>query len=70
MTLEGRIKRLERQWDHPVNLGPDPETVELWASLWTAVGIEESRAKDAPWSFWNTARLWGRRRHSDTARAV
>ena len=45
MTLEGRIKRLEREWDRPANLGPDPETVELLASLWTAVGIEESRAK-------------------------
>jgi len=39
VTLEGRIERLEREWDPPANLGPDPETVELWASLWTAVGI-------------------------------
>ena len=44
MTMEGRIKRLEREWDYP---GLDPETVELWASLWTALGIEESRAKAA-----------------------
>ena len=44
MTLEGRIKRLEREWDHPANPGPDPETVAHWASLWTALGIEESRA--------------------------
>ena len=47
MTLEGRIKRLEREWDHPANPGPDPETVAHWASLWTALGIEESRAKAA-----------------------
>ena len=44
MTMEGRIKRLEREWDHPTNLRPDPETVAHWASLWTALGIEESRA--------------------------
>ena len=44
MTLEGRIKRLEREWDHPANPGPDPEAVAHWASLWTALGIEESRA--------------------------
>ena len=47
MTLEGRIKRLEREWDHPAHPGPDQETVELWASLFTnaGIGIEESRAK-------------------------
>ena len=44
MTMEGRIKRLEREWDHPANPGPDPEAVAHWASLWTALGIEESRA--------------------------
>ena len=44
MTLEVRIKRLERQRDHPANPGPDPEAVAHWASLWTALGIEESRA--------------------------
>jgi len=44
VTLEGRIKRLEREWDHPAHPGPDPETVAHWASLWTALGIEESRA--------------------------
>jgi len=47
VTLEGRIKRLERERGHPAHLGPDPETVELWASLWTAAGLEESRAKAA-----------------------
>ena len=51
MTMEGRIKRLEREWDHPAHPGPDPETVELWASLWTALGIEESRAKAAALEF-------------------
>ena len=44
MTLEGRINRLEREWDHPANRGPDPETVELWASLWITAEIEEPRA--------------------------
>ena len=48
MTLAGRIKRLERERDHP---GPDPETVELWARLWTAAGLEESRAKAAALEF-------------------
>ena len=51
MTLEGRIKRLEREWDHPANPGPDLETVELWASLWTAAGIEASQAKAAALEF-------------------
>ena len=44
MTLEGRIKRLEREWDHPAHQGPDPETVAHWASLWIDAGMEESRA--------------------------
>ena len=44
MTLEGRIKRLEREWDHPANPGPDPETVAHWASLWIDAGLEEPRA--------------------------
>ena len=44
MTLEGRIKRLEREWDYPANPGPDPEKVAHWANLWTPLGIEESRA--------------------------
>ena len=42
--MEDRIKRLERQRDHPAHPWPDPETVAHWASLWTALGIEESRA--------------------------
>ena len=44
MTLEGRIKRLEREWDHPANPGPDPETVAHWASLWIDAGMEESQS--------------------------
>ena len=48
MTLEGRIKRLERERDHP---GPDPETVAHWASLWTAAGMDESLAKAAALEF-------------------
>ena len=44
MTMEGRIKRLEREWDYPANPGPDPETVKHWARLWIEAGMEESRA--------------------------
>ena len=51
MTLEGRIKCLEREWDHPANPGQDPETVAHWASLWTAAGLEESRATAAALAF-------------------
>ena len=42
--MEGRIKRLEREWDYPANLGPDPEAVAHWASLWIDAGMEESQA--------------------------
>jgi len=42
--MEGRIKRLEREWDYPAHRGPDPETVELWASLSIEAGMEESQA--------------------------
>ena len=49
--MEGRIKRLERERDHPAHPGPDPEKVELWASLWTAPEIEEARAKAAALEF-------------------
>ena len=45
--MEGRIKRLEREWDDPAHTGPDPETVAHWASLWIDAGMEESRAKAA-----------------------
>ena len=51
MTLEGRIKRLEREWDHPAHPGPDPETVAHWASLWIDAGMEEFRAKAASLEF-------------------
>jgi len=49
--MEGRIKRLEREWDHPAHPGPDPETVANWASLWTAAGMDESRAMAAALEF-------------------
>jgi len=41
VTIDGRIKRLEREW---ANSGPDPETVAEWARLWIEAGMEESRA--------------------------
>ena len=47
----GPIKRLERERGHPAHLGPDPETVELWASLWTAAGTEAPQAKAAALEF-------------------
>ena len=49
--MEGRIKRLERERDQPTHPGPDPETVAHWASLWTAAGMEESRATAAALEF-------------------
>ena len=51
MTMEGRIKRLEREWDHPANPGPDPEAVSHWARLWIDAGMEESQAKAAALEF-------------------
>ena len=65
MTLEGRIKRLERDWDHPANLGPDPETVAHWASLWTALGIEESRAMAEALEFLEYCQATGQDRSFD-----
>ena len=44
MTLDGRIKRLERERNHPAHPGPDPETVADHARLWIEAGMEESRA--------------------------
>ena len=44
VTMEGRIKRLEREWDHPANPGPDPETIAEYARLWIDAGMEESRS--------------------------
>ena len=64
VTMERRIKRLEREWDHPARPAPDPETVAEYARLWIDAGLEESRAMARPWSFWNTARPQGRRRPS------
>ena len=51
MTMEGRIKRLEREWDHPANPGPDLETIAHWASLWIDAGMDESLAKAADLEF-------------------
>ena len=51
MTLDGRIIRLEREWDHPTNPGPDPETVAHCVNLWTSAGMEESRATFAALEF-------------------
>jgi len=51
VTLEGRIKRLESEWDHPAHSGPDPETVAHWASLWTEAGLGESPARAAALEF-------------------
>jgi hypothetical protein len=45
VTLEGRIKRLELDWHHLIQPRPDPETVELWANLWSSLRIEESCAR-------------------------
>jgi len=42
--MEGRIKRLEREWDYPADPGPDPETIAHWARLWIEAGMEESQA--------------------------
>jgi len=44
VTLEGRIKRLEREWDHPAHPGPDPETVAEYVYLWIDAGVEEPQA--------------------------
>ena len=38
--MEGRIKRLEREWDYPAHPGPDPETIAHWASLWIDAGMD------------------------------
>jgi hypothetical protein len=47
VTLEGRIKRLEHQRDHPAKPGPDPETVAEWARLWIEASMEEPQATAA-----------------------
>ena len=63
--MEGRIKRLEREWDHPANPGPDPEAVAHWASLWTALGIEESRAMAEALEFLEYCQATGQDRSFD-----
>jgi len=59
VTLEGRIKRLEIELDHPANPGPDPETVAHWASLWIALEIEESQATAFALEFLLDCQAWG-----------
>jgi hypothetical protein len=49
--MEGRIKRLERERDHPANPGPDPETVAEWVRLWIDASMDESRANAAALEF-------------------
>ena len=49
--LEDRIKRLERERDHPANPGPDPVKVAEHARLWIEAGMEEPRAKAAALEF-------------------
>ena len=49
--MEGRIKRLEREWDHPAHPGPDPVKVAEWTSLWIDPGMEKSGAKAAALGF-------------------
>jgi len=49
--MEGRIKHLEREWAHPDHSWPNLEAVAHWASLWTAAGLEEFRAKAAAQEF-------------------
>ena len=65
MTLEGRIKRLERDWDHPANPGPDPETVAHWASLWIEAGMEESQSTAAALEFLEYCQATGQDRSFD-----
>ena len=51
MTLEGRIKRMEHEWDRQASPRPDPETVAEYVYLWIDAGLEESRAKAAALEF-------------------
>ena len=60
MTLDGRIIRLEREWDHPTNPGPDPETVAHCVNLWTSAGMEESRATFAALEFLEYCQTMGK----------
>ena len=63
MTLDGRIKRLEREWDHP---GLDPETVTEWTRLWTEAGMEESQATALAQEFLEYCQVTGQDRSFDT----
>ena len=65
MTLEGRIKRLEREWDHPAHPGPDPETVAHWARLWIEAGMEEPQAMALALEFLEYCQATGQGRSLD-----
>ncbi len=66
MTLEGRIKRLEREWDHPAHPGPDPETIAEYARLWIDAGVEEPRATALALEFLEYCQATGQDRSFDT----
>ena len=51
MRLNGRVTKLEARLTAPGTRPDDDAEVELWASLWTAAGLEESRAKAAALEF-------------------
>ena len=59
MTMEGRIKRLAREWHHPAHPGPDPETVAHWGSLWIDAGVEEPQATALALEFWGYCQATG-----------
>ena len=64
--MEGRIKRLEREWDCPANPGPDPETVAEYVYLWTDAGVEESQATALAQEFLEYCQVTGQDRSFDT----
>lgn len=51
MTMEGRIKRIERERAYPAHSGPDPEKVAEWARYWVEAGMEAPRASAAAMGF-------------------
>ena len=63
--MEGRIKRLEREWDYPANPGPDPETVAHWARLWIEAGMEEPQAMALALEFLEYCQATGQGRSFD-----
>ena len=63
--MEGRIKRLEREWDHPAHPGPDPGMVAHWASLWIDAGVEEPQAMAEALEFLEYCQATGQDRSFD-----